>query len=294
MAGKLKTGWIRVATEGDTIDGREISKQDLVDMAETYNLDVYGARIWPEHWRWYACGDVLEAKAEEVDGLMRLFAVLAPNMMMVEFNQQDQKVYTSIEIKPNFANTGKPYLSGLAITDQPASLGTDRIKLFSNSNDCMYAQPELLVMDELHEETGGIRRLFNLFSKDKGSSNQKDDSPMDKEQFSELTSTLTTLAQGQVALQETLKTHFSQGGEGAGDEGGEQPPVEGKPAADKKPNYEGSVTPEQFSELTGALTKLTEGQTAMRQQFSKLLEEGDGQRPDLSGGSDGFDTNSLV
>lgn len=286
MAGKLKTGWIRVATEGDTIDGREIGKQDLVDMAETYNPDVYGARVWPEHWRWYACGDVLETKAEEVDGLMRLFAVLAPNMMMVEFNQQDQKVYTSIEIKPNFANTGKPYLAGLAITDQPASLGTDRIKLFSTSNDCMYAQPELLVMDELHEETGGIRRLFNLFSNDKGSSNQKDNSPMNKEQFSELTSTLTTLAAGQAALQETLENHFSQ-------DGGEQPP-EHNQKVDENSNDEGSVTAEQFSELTGALTKLADGQTAMQQQFSKLLEEGGDQRPDLSGGSDDFDSNSLV
>ncbi len=291
MAGKLKTGWIRVATEGDTIDGRDISKQDLVDMAETYNTDVYGARIWPEHWRWYACGDVLEVRTDVVDGLTRLFAVLAPNMMMVEFNQQDQKVYTSIEIQPNFANTGKPYLAGIAITDQPASLGTDRIKLFSKSNDCMYAQPELLVMDELHEEgTSGIRRLFNIFSSEKNVSNNKDDETMKTEQFNALTESITKLADGQAALQETLTNHYSQGG----DKGGDQPPKDKPKVEADKPKDEGSVTAEKFNELTGALAKLTEGQTAMQQQFSKLLEEDGGQRPDLSGGSDDFDVNTLV
>ncbi|WEM43504.1 GPO family capsid scaffolding protein [Photobacterium sp. DA100] len=282
MAGKLKTGWIRVATEGDTIDGREISRQDLLDMAENYDPDVYGARIWPEHWRWYACGDVLEAKAEEVDGLMRLFAVLAPNMMMVEFNQQDQKVYTSIEIKPNFANTGKPYLAGMAITDQPASLGTDRIRLFSTSNDCMYAQPELLVMDELHEEAGGIRRLFNLFS-DKSASNKKEEQPMDKEQFNALTEAIKQVVEGQGQLQDTLQSHFAASG------GAQTPPDE--PKQPEKPEV--GITEEQFSELTSAVTKLAEGQTAMQQQFSQLLEEDHSNTPDVSGG-DGFDCNSLV
>ncbi|MGF1688341.1 GPO family capsid scaffolding protein [Photobacterium japonica] len=282
MAGKLKTGWIRVATEGDTIDGRTINRQDLLDMAETYDPNVYGARIWPEHWRWYACGDVLEVKAEEVDGLMRLFAVLAPNMMMVEFNQQDQKVYTSIEIQPNFANTNKPYLAGMAITDQPASLGTDRIKLFSTSNDCMYAQPELLAMDELHEEAGGIRRLFNLFT-DKSSDDKKEEQPMNKEQFAALTASLTTLAQGQTALQETLTQHFT-------DQGDNTPVPEELPPEEKP---EGNITPEQFNVLTSALSTLADGQQAMQQQFSKLLEEDNRNTPDLSGG-DGFDSNSLV
>lgn len=36
-----------------------------------------------------------------------------------------QKVYTSMEIRPNFANSGKCYLVGLAVTDDPASLGTE-------------------------------------------------------------------------------------------------------------------------------------------------------------------------
>lgn len=284
MAGKLKTGWIRVATEGDTIDGRAISGQDLLDMAESYNPKEYGARIWPEHWRWYACGDVLEVKAEEVDGRMRLFAVLAPNQAMIEFNQQDQKVYTSIEIQDNFANTGKPYLAGLAITDSPASLGTDRIKLFSaNGNGRIHALPELFVMEELHEEAGVIRRLFG-FGK-QSATPPKEEEAMNKEQFSALSSSLTALAAGQTALTGLLEKHFAN----QPDE--EVPPVTPPEQPPATPPTDG-VTAEQFNELTNSIKTLTQGQQNLTSQFSKLLEENPDQRPDVSGGAD-FDANSL-
>jgi hypothetical protein len=39
-----------------------------------------------------------------------------------------QKVYASIEINPNFADTGEAYLVGLAVTDDPASLGTEMLQ----------------------------------------------------------------------------------------------------------------------------------------------------------------------
>lgn len=282
MAGKLKTGWIRVATEGDTIDGRAISGQDLLDMAESYNPKEYGARIWPEHWRWYACGDVLEVKAEEVDGRMRLFAVLAPNQAMIEFNQQDQKVYTSIEIQDNFANTGKPYLAGLAITDSPASLGTDRIKLFSaNGNGRIHTLPELFVMEELHEEAGAIRRLFG-FGK-QSATPPKEEEAMNKEQFGALSSSLTALAAGQTALTGLLEKHFANKPDEVPPATPEQPPA--TPPTD-------GVTAEQFNELTNSIKTLTQGQQNLTSQFSKLLEENPDQRPDVSGGAD-FDANSL-
>lgn len=283
MAGKLKTGWIRVATEGDTIDGRAISGQDLLDMAESYDTSEYGARIWPEHWRWYACGDVLAVKAEEVDGRMRLFAILAPNQAMIEFNQQDQKVYTSIEIQDNFANTGKPYLVGLAITDSPASLGTDRIKLFSaNGNGRIHTQPELFVMDELHEEKGLIRRLFRF--NEQSTLHHKEEEAMNKEQFSALSSSLAALAEGQKALTDLLKKKFSVTDDN-------QPPA----IPPKEPEAETGtgITAEQFSELTNSIKSLAEGQSNLAQQFSKLLEDKPGQQPDPSGGAD-FDFNSLI
>lgn len=36
-----------------------------------------------------------------------------------------QKIYTSIEMNPSFADTGEAYMTGLGVTDSPASLGTD-------------------------------------------------------------------------------------------------------------------------------------------------------------------------
>jgi hypothetical protein len=42
-------------------------------------------------------------------------------------NKAGQKLYTSIEISPNFAGTNKAYLVGLAVTDSPASLGTEML-----------------------------------------------------------------------------------------------------------------------------------------------------------------------
>lgn len=36
-----------------------------------------------------------------------------------------QKIYTSIEVNPSFADTGEAYMTGLGVTDSPASLGTD-------------------------------------------------------------------------------------------------------------------------------------------------------------------------
>jgi hypothetical protein len=112
-------------------------------MGKNYNRDKYGARIWLEHLRgispdsqFKAYGDVIEAKSEEVDiageKKLALFVKLDVTEELVEFNKQRQKIYTSIEIQPNFANSGEAYLAGLAVTDSPASLGTEALKLFSS------------------------------------------------------------------------------------------------------------------------------------------------------------------
>lgn len=128
----------RVATEGDSTDGREITRQQIDQMAKNYNPTKFGARIWLEHIRgilpdslFRAFGDVVEVKADdvEIDGKKKraLFARLAPTPDLVAMNQARQKMYTSIEISPNFAKTGEAYLTGLAVTDSPASLGTEML-----------------------------------------------------------------------------------------------------------------------------------------------------------------------
>jgi CMP-2-keto-3-deoxyoctulosonic acid synthetase len=47
---------------------------------------------------------------------------------MVQMTDKGQKVYSSIELHPQFALNGKAYVVGLAMTDTPASLGTERLK----------------------------------------------------------------------------------------------------------------------------------------------------------------------
>lgn len=122
------TGFLSVATAGKTIDGREITPEQIDQMAEAYSPKTYAARVWVEHQRFWAFGDVLEVKADTVNGKRTLFAKINGTPDLVSLNSADQKKYFSIEFLPKFADTGKAYLCGLAVTDSPASLGTDALK----------------------------------------------------------------------------------------------------------------------------------------------------------------------
>ncbi|HHF3789475.1 TPA: GPO family capsid scaffolding protein, partial [Haemophilus influenzae] len=111
---KLKTDFICIATSGYTVDGRQITAQELHEMAETYDPEHYTANLWPEHRRWFNMGQVIELKTEENEkGETQLFAIIAPNKELIEYNRAGQYLFTSIEITPNFRNSGKAYLSGL-------------------------------------------------------------------------------------------------------------------------------------------------------------------------------------
>lgn len=138
-AKKLRSKWFRVAVEGGTTDGRTIERSWIEEMAAQYSPNTYGARINCEHIKWAwpggefgAYGDVLACKAEEVEingeTKLALFAQLQPNDALLALNAKNQKIYTSVEIDPKFAKTGKAYLVGLAITDTPASLGTEALQ----------------------------------------------------------------------------------------------------------------------------------------------------------------------
>ncbi|MDN4262400.1 GPO family capsid scaffolding protein [Citrobacter freundii] len=136
----------RIGVEGDTCDGRIISGNDIQEMAESFDPRVYGCRINLEHIRglfpdgdFKRLGDVVELKAEKIDddsalnGKWALFARITPTDDLIAMNKKLQKVYTSMEIQPNFANTGKCYLVGLAVTDDPASLGTEYLEFCRNA-----------------------------------------------------------------------------------------------------------------------------------------------------------------
>jgi len=144
-----KTKFFRVAVEGATVDGRAISKEQIQQMADSYAPATYTARINCEHLRSYSpdkpfnsWGSVDALKTESIDlaiggkteKRLALFAQLDVNDQAMEYNSAGQKLFSSVEIQPNFADTGKAYLVGLAFTDSPASLGTELLK-FSARDD---------------------------------------------------------------------------------------------------------------------------------------------------------------
>lgn len=133
---KKQSKYFRIATEGATTDGRTIERAWIEQMAKNYDPQKYGARVNLEHYKgvlplpgspFGAYGDVLALKSEEVDGKLHLLAQISPTDDLVAMNKARQKVYTSCEIATNFAETGEAYLVGLAVTDNPASLGTEML-----------------------------------------------------------------------------------------------------------------------------------------------------------------------
>lgn len=169
----------RVAVEGATVDGRTIQRVWLTQAAKNYDPEVKGARIWVEHMRsiwsdspFSAQGDVVALKAEEIKtgklaGKMALYAAIKPLPDLVEMNKKGKKVYSSIEVEPKFADTGEAYLTGLAVTDDPASLGVEMLKFSAKRNEDKYSSEPLETTlefgaendedDEDEDEDGGTR-----------------------------------------------------------------------------------------------------------------------------------------
>lgn len=137
MAVKAKR--FRIGVEGATTDGREISREWLVQMAAAYNPAVYTATINLEHIKSYApdstfnrYGTVSALGTEEITdgpltGKLALYADILPTESLMELVKKGQKLFTSMEVSTKFADTGKAYLVGLAATDDPASLGTEML-----------------------------------------------------------------------------------------------------------------------------------------------------------------------
>lgn len=186
-----KSKFFRIATEGATCDGRTIERAWLEQMAKNYNPQKYGARINLEHIKGFdpnslfkAYGDVIALKTEEVDGKLTLLAQIDPTEDLVALTKARQKLYTSCEIDAKFADTGEAYLVGLAITDSPASLGTEMLAFSAQAGDksplaARKQRPENLfsAAAEAHIEfeaaPGLLDKVMAMFSKnDKASGDQ--------------------------------------------------------------------------------------------------------------------------
>ncbi|CAI1906285.1 GPO family capsid scaffolding protein [Serratia proteamaculans] len=152
---QLMTNWICVCAEGKTVDGRDIKREWITDAAELYDPHLYTALLWPEHSRNYGNrGRVLELMCQEDDeGVMRLYAKLCPNLSLMQANVDGQLLFCSAEFTPdgNFRGTGKSYLEGLGVTDEPASVYTERMRFSKRSKNKIYGALKPLVFDEVKE-----------------------------------------------------------------------------------------------------------------------------------------------
>lgn len=128
-----------IATEGPTIDGRNISREWLTQMASSYNPSVYTAVANLEHYLsslpdsvFGAYGKVVSLATREADIMgekkLQLMAVVDANDKLVAMQKSGQKCFSSMEVLNNFIGKGIAYLSGLAFTNTPASIGTESMK----------------------------------------------------------------------------------------------------------------------------------------------------------------------
>ncbi len=221
-----KSKFFRVAVEGGTTDGRAITREWLEQMAQRYNQSTYGARVNMEHIRgidpnglFKMYGDITAAKTEEVtiEGEQRLalFVQIDPTPELVELNKKRQKVFTSVEIHPNLNEKGA-YLMGLAITDSPASLGTDMLQFCAGAGDksplasrkqhkeCLFTEAlETVIEFESEQEKGPslAERITALFS------SYKKQSTAD---FSDVHQAVETVAKEVTTLDADLQKKFTE------------------------------------------------------------------------------------
>ncbi|EFF4918895.1 capsid protein [Escherichia coli] len=187
----VKAKRFRIGVEGATTDGCEIQREWLEQMAASYNPAVYTALINLEHIKSYLpdstfnrYGKVTALFAEEITegplaGKMALYADVEPTESLVELVKKGQKLFTSMEVSPKFADTGKAYLVGLAATDDPASLGTEMLTFSASAahnplanrkqnpaNLFTAAEETVIELEEVQDEKPSLfARVTALFTK---------------------------------------------------------------------------------------------------------------------------------
>lgn len=227
MAGTAKPRKkFRVAVSGNTVDGREIQPQHLRDAAANYSPEVYGARVNIEHYLsmfpgsdFGAMGDVVALSTEDITdgplaGRTALYAEIEPSERMVQMTNKGQKVYSSIELHPQFALNGKAYVVGLAMTDTPASLGTDRLKFAAQQRASVMAfnnqqgeapmftealEAEVIELAAQRSDEG--KQWFNRVMGILGKGQKTDD-----QRFTQVHQAVEAVAQSQVDLGEQFST----------------------------------------------------------------------------------------
>lgn len=235
MPASLVTDYKCIAQSGDTIDGRFIKPEWLTEMAETYDPAVYTAKLWIDHMRYSSYGSVRELKAEKVGDVVKLFAKISPSRSLLQMNQVwEEYLHFSIEPDEDFAKTGRCYLTGLAMTDKPASLGTEEMRFSQTTGRTFTARyPGEKVPDlrdggdedqQLEKFTQKLARL--IFRTNKTEQETEGEEPMDKEQFEAFKTSLETTQQTVAGVADVLEKFIAAQNPDGGD--GEETPPDGQ------------------------------------------------------------------
>lgn len=161
-----------IATEGPTIDGRNISRDWITQMAASYDPKVYTAVANLEHYLsslpdsvFGAYGKVVALSTRETEIMgekkLQLMAIVDANDKLVALQKAGQKCFASMEVLNNFIGKGITYLSGLAFTNTPASIGTETMKFSAaGAEGERYAFDQAVEIQFEAEETAAGETLF--------------------------------------------------------------------------------------------------------------------------------------
>lgn len=294
----LLSKWFKVATASETIDGRKIEESWLQEIAETYDRSEYTASIFREHIPWLGnFGTVHSVKtSRDAKGRLCLYARVEPNQRLLELNKNGQALFTSISILADFAGTSKCYLGHLAITDTPASLGTDQLA-FNGKNlpdDFIASQPietdfDLDESSFNKKQQSLLQRLFSLGS-DQPSDSYHDDTEeeptMKKEDQDKLFAQLEALTGSVKAMQEKLNgSKETPPADAPNDFATRLDKIE-QQISQLTGNSDSSQEPEP-ADFSAQLKQLTDTVSQIQADFKKALGEQQGTDPGThTGGSD--------
>lgn len=175
-----KSQFFRAFVAGQTIsDGREVTPEMIDDIVATFNADTYTPRINIEHIAGYSpeppfngYGDVIAVKkqvdeftiAGKTEKRDALYLQVDGNDQLFALSKRDQKPFPSVELTPNYAGSGKIGLIGLAFTDTPASIGTQRLS-FSRVNGTLLSTATDRAEIVFAEDTDGKDQVDNIVNR---------------------------------------------------------------------------------------------------------------------------------
>jgi hypothetical protein len=275
MADKTKESkWLKVATAGPTVDRREIKEQWLIDMAETYDEFEYTASIFEDHITWAGNYGRVTAvkKGKDEKGRVCLFVKVIPNKRLLKLNEADQKLFTSIQVAENFLGSGKAYLTHLAITDTPASVGTERLsfswngeqaQIFANEDgvelDFNAPQTDEELAAEVTKRPNFIERFFSK------QTSPKEDDPMTDEEKKEFAKMQTEMTEFKTLLEKALAKDEQEGGESS------EFTAEIKALQDKIATLESEKA--EFAKQAETLKTLNENFTKLQGNFTEAMKD---------------------